>query len=110
MANVMTTKELSRYLNSTRLRSVNMPLSGKFLPFGLGAYGGRFDKDVIDEWITTGQNETKADGKSKRKGGEERSGEKYRESEKDRLIGIMLRQRYGKRLCPDWGLIIMTTR
>ena len=76
MANIMTTKELSRYLNSTRLRSVNMPLSGKFLPFGLGAYGRRFDKDVIDEWITTGQNETKADGKSKRKGGEERSGKK----------------------------------
>ena len=43
-----------------------MTLTIIFLPFGLGAYGGRFDKDVIDEWITTGQNETKADGKSKK--------------------------------------------
>jgi hypothetical protein len=42
----------------------------------------RFNKDVIDDWIRMGQNETKAEGRSKKKGDKEESGkEKPRKRE-----------------------------
>ena len=49
-----------------QLRSANMPLWGRFLPFGLAVFGDSIR--IVDGWISAGQNEKKAAGRSQRKG------------------------------------------
>ena len=110
MAHIMTVKELFRYLKLHEIIICKYAAEGQIPAIRIGRGAWRFDKDVIDDWIRTGQNETKTDGRSERKGDKKESGKKSQGNEKYRLIWVMLRQRYGKRLCPDWGLIIMTTR
>ena len=86
MAHIMTTKELSQYLKLHEITIGKYASEGKIPAIRIG-HLWRFDKAVIDDWIRTSQNETKAGGRStKRKGGEEESGKKKPTSEKYRLI------------------------
>jgi PTS system nitrogen regulatory IIA component len=71
----MTTKELSRYLRLHEITISKYAAKGQIPAIRIGRVW-RFDKDVIDDWIRTGQNETKAEGRSKKKGGKEKSGKK----------------------------------
>ena len=75
MAHLMTTKELSRYLRLHEITICKYAAEGKIPSMRVGRVW-RFDKDVIDDWIRIGQNETKAEGRSKNKGGKEESGKK----------------------------------
>ncbi len=75
MAHIMTAKELSRYLKLHEITICKYASEGQIPAMRIGRVW-RFDKDVIDDWIRTGQNETKAEGRSKKKGGEEESGKK----------------------------------
>jgi excisionase family DNA binding protein len=74
-AHIMTTKELSRYLKLHEITICKYASEGQIPAIRIGRVW-RFDKDVIDDWIRTGQNETETDGRSKRKGGKEESGKK----------------------------------
>jgi PTS system nitrogen regulatory IIA component len=71
----MTTKELSRYLRLHEITISKYAAKGQIPAIRIGRVW-RFDKDVIDDWIRTGQNETKAKGRSKNKGSKEESGKK----------------------------------
>ncbi len=73
MAHIMTTKELSRYLRLHEITICKYAAEGQIPAMRIGRVW-LFNKDVIDDWIRTGQNE--ADGRSKRKGGKEESGKK----------------------------------
>ena len=75
MAHIMTTKELSRYLKLHEITICKYAAEGKIPAIRIGRVW-RFDKDAIDDWIRTVQNEKKDDGKSKRKSGKEESGKK----------------------------------
>ncbi len=75
MAHIMTTKELSRYLRLHEITICKYAAEGQIPAIRIGKQW-RFDKDVIDDWIRTGQNKTKAEGRSKKKGGKEESGKK----------------------------------
>ena len=75
MAHIMTTKELSRYLKLHEITICKYAAKGQIPAIRIGRVW-RFDKDVIDNWIRTGQKETKADGRRKRKGGKIESGKK----------------------------------
>ena len=75
MAHLMTTKELSRYLRLHEITICKYAAEGQIPAMRVGRVW-RFDKDVIDDWIRTGQNETKAEGRSKKKGGKEESRKK----------------------------------
>ena len=75
MPHIMTTKELSRYLKLHEITICKYAAEGLIPAIRIG-WVWRFDKDAIDDWIRTGQNETKADGRAKRKGGKEESGKK----------------------------------
>ena len=72
MANIMTTKELSRYLKLNEITICKNAATGKIPAIRIGKLW-IFDKDVIDNWISAGQTKTMADGKSKRKGGRKES-------------------------------------
>ena len=77
MANIMTTKELSRYLKLHEITICKYAAAGKIPNIRIGGVW-RFDKDIIDDWISAGQNEPKtherAQGKStKRKAGKEKA-------------------------------------
>ena len=72
MAHIMTAKELSRYLKLHDITIGEYAAEGKMPAIQTGRVW-RFDKDVIDGWISAGQTETKAEGKSKRKGGRKES-------------------------------------
>ena len=67
MARIMTTKELSRYLKLHEITICKYAAEGKIPAIRIG-HVWRFDRDVIDSWISAGQTETKADGKYKMKG------------------------------------------
>jgi excisionase family DNA binding protein len=71
----MTTKELSLYLKLHEITICKYAAEGQIPAMRIGRVW-RFDKDVIDDWIRTGQNETKAEGGSKKKGGKQESGKK----------------------------------
>ena len=75
MAHIMTTKELSRYLKLHEITICKYAAVGQIPALRIGRVW-RFDKDVIDDWLRTGQNEIKADGRSKMKTGKEGSGKK----------------------------------
>ena len=75
VTHIMTTKELSRYLKLHEITVCKYAAEGQIPAIRIGRVW-RFDKDVIDDWIRTGQNETKTDGRSKREGGKEKSGKK----------------------------------
>ena len=75
MAHIMTTKEVSEYLKLHEITICKYAAQGKIPAIRIG-WVWRFDKEVIDRWIRTGQNDTKADGRSKRKGAKEESGKK----------------------------------
>jgi len=77
VAHIMTTKELSRYLRLHEITISKYAAEGQIPAMRVGRVW-RFNKDVIDDWIRTGQNETKAEGRSKKKGGKEESGKKPR--------------------------------
>jgi len=75
VAHIMTTKELSRYLRLHEITICKYAAEGQIPAMRIGRVW-RFDKDVIDDWIRTGQNEMKAEGRSKKKGGKEESRKK----------------------------------
>ena len=58
MAHLMTTKELARYLRFHEITICKYAAEGQIPAMRIGRVW-RFDKDVIDAWIRTGQNETK---------------------------------------------------
>ncbi len=67
MAHIMTTKELSRYLKLHEITICKNAAEWKIPPIRNRRLW-RFDKDVIDDWIRTGQKEKKATRRSQRKG------------------------------------------
>ena len=69
----MTTKELSQYLKLHEITICKYAAEGKIPAIRIG-HVWRFDKDVIDVWISAGQNEKKAGGRSQRKGARKKSG------------------------------------
>ena len=69
----MTTKEVSEYLKLHEITICKYDIMGIIPTYRIGRIW-KFDKDVIDSWISTGQTETKADGKSKRIGGRKEVG------------------------------------
>jgi PTS system nitrogen regulatory IIA component len=71
----MTTKELSRYLRLHEITICKYAAEGQIPAMRIGR-AWRFDKDVIDDWIRTDQNEMKAKGRSKKKGSKEESRKK----------------------------------
>ena len=75
LAQIMTTKEVSKDLKLHGITICKFAAQGKIPAIRIGKVW-RFNKEVIDKWIRTGQNETKADGRSKSKGGKEESGKK----------------------------------
>jgi PTS system nitrogen regulatory IIA component len=75
VADIMTTKELSRYLRLHEITICKYAAEGQIPAIRIGRVW-RFDKDVIDNWIRRGQEQTKADGRSKRKGGKKEPGKK----------------------------------
>ena len=60
MAPIMTAKELSRYLKLHEITICKYAAECILFATRIGRIR-RFDKDVIDDWIRTGQNDTKAD-------------------------------------------------
>ena len=65
VAHIMTTKELSRYLKLHEITICKYAAQGKIPAIRIGRVW-RFDKNVIDDWISAGQNEKKAAGRSQR--------------------------------------------
>ena len=65
MAHITTAKELSRCLKLHEIRICKYAAGGIISATRIGRIW-RFDKDVIDDWISAGKTELKADGKSKR--------------------------------------------
>ena len=82
MAHIMTTKELSRYLKLHEITICKYAAEGKIPAIRIGRVW-RFDKDVIDDWISAGQTGTIADERSKRKGGNEEFGYKRPKTRKE---------------------------
>ena len=66
MVKIMTTKEVSEYLKLHEITICKYAAGGIIPAYRLGKLW-RFDKDVIDSWISAGQTVAKVDGKSKRK-------------------------------------------
>ena len=56
MAQIMTTKEISRYLKLHQITICKYAAEGKIPAIRIGRVW-RFNKDVIDDWISAGQNE-----------------------------------------------------
>ena len=72
LAKVLTTKEVSEYLKLHEITICKYAAGGITPAYRLGRIW-RFDKDVIDSWISAGQTKTKSDGKSKRNGGRKKA-------------------------------------
>ncbi|MDB4444277.1 helix-turn-helix domain-containing protein [bacterium] len=72
MAKIMTTKEVSEYLKLHEITICKYAAEGIIPATRIGRIW-RFDKDVIDNWISVRQTETKSKGRSKRKGGRKES-------------------------------------
>ena len=75
MADIMTAKELSRYLKFHEVTICKFASSGQIPARRMGRFW-RFDKDKIDEWIRASQNDQKTDEKSQRKGVRKNPGKK----------------------------------
>ncbi len=75
MAHIMTTKELSRYLKLHEITICKYAAEGQIPAIRIG-HVWRFDKDVIDGWISAGQNKKKAAGRSQSKGARTKSEKK----------------------------------
>ena len=60
MANIMTTKEVAAYLRLHEITICKLAGQGKIPALRIGRVW-RFDKDVIDRWITGGQVEPASD-------------------------------------------------
>jgi len=75
MAHIMTTKEISRYLKLHEITICKYAAQGQIPSIRVGRVW-RFDKDVIDDWIGTGQIEPKTDERAKRKGARKKPGKK----------------------------------
>jgi len=84
----MTTKEISRYLKLHEITICKYAEAGVIPAIRIGRMW-RFDKDVIDDWISAGQNEKKAAGRSKGEASERNQGRKNQGEEKDRLIWVI---------------------
>ena len=56
MAHIMTTKEISQYLKLHEITICKYAVAGIIPAIRVGRMW-RFDKDVIDDWIRTGQND-----------------------------------------------------
>ena len=56
MLEIITTKELSRYLKLHEITICKYAAAGKIPNIRIGGVW-RFDKDIIDDWISAGQNE-----------------------------------------------------
>ncbi len=57
MAEIMTTKELAKYLQLHEVTILKYARKGKIPAFRIGRTW-RFDKEVIDQWISGGQKKT----------------------------------------------------
>jgi len=66
VADILTTKELSRYLKLHEITICKYAALGKIPAIRIGKVW-RFDKEVIDRWITGVQNEPEDDDKPRRK-------------------------------------------
>jgi excisionase family DNA binding protein len=88
VAHIMTTKELSQYLKLHEITICKYAAQGKIPAFRIGRVW-RFDKDVIDDWISAGQNEKKAAGRSQKKGARKNLRRKSQGNEKNRLIWVV---------------------
>ena len=75
MAHIMTTKELSRYLKLHAITICKYAAQGQIPSIRIGSVW-RFDKDAIDDWIRTGQNEPETDEKPKKKSARKKTGKK----------------------------------
>jgi len=75
VAHIMTTKELSRYLKLHEITICKYAAAGAIPAIRIGGVW-RFDKDVIDDWIRTGQNESETDERPQRKGVQKKTGKK----------------------------------
>ncbi|MBW1766872.1 MAG: helix-turn-helix domain-containing protein [Deltaproteobacteria bacterium] len=57
MAEIMTTKEVARYLRLHEITICKHAADGKIPAIRIGSVW-RFDKDIIDKWIRKGQKES----------------------------------------------------
>ena len=67
MAHIMTTKELSRYLKLHQITICKYAAAGAIPAIRIG-HVWRFDKDIIDDWISAGQNEPQDSNPARRPG------------------------------------------
>ena len=75
MAHIMTTRELSQYLKLHEITICKYAALGKIPAIRIGKVW-RFNKDVIDRWITGVQNEPENVEKPQRKGVRKNPGKK----------------------------------
>ena len=73
MAHIMTTKEISRYLKLHEITIIKYAAAGVIPAIRIGGVW-RFDKDVIDDWISTGQNEPETHERAQKKSTKGKSG------------------------------------
>ena len=73
MAHIMTTKEISRYLKLHEITINKYAAAGVIPAIRIGGVW-RFDKDVIDDWISTGQNEPETHERAQKKSTKGKSG------------------------------------
>ena len=66
MAEIMTTKDLAKYLKLHEITICKFAAQGLIPAIRIG-WVWRFDKEVIDQWIAEGQNKPPVDKKSKTK-------------------------------------------
>ena len=84
MAHIMTTKELSRYLKLHEITICKYAAVRQIPAIRIGSVW-RFDKDVIDDWISAGQNEKRLPEDPKGKAPEKNLRRKSQGNEKNRL-------------------------
>lgn len=75
MAKIMTTKEVSEYLKFHEITIYKYAAQGKIPAIRIGRVW-RFDKDVIDSWITGVQKESHTNDNSVQGGGQREPGKK----------------------------------
>ena len=75
MVKIMTTNEVSEYLKLHEITICKYAAEGQIPAFRIGRIC-QFDKDVIDDWIRTGQNETRLMEDPKGKAAKKESGMK----------------------------------
>ena len=75
MTDIMTTKELSRYLKLHEITICKYAAEGKIPAIRIGGVW-RFDKNIIDGWIRGGQDGPEADERTQRQGVRKKPGMK----------------------------------